>query len=98
LPIRFLPQPLWALLPEPHVARWPSATRRRKPGWHSRLACLSSRPGSGSCESTHTRSPSSLELRSMADIGGPKEALVKKLSDRSATIAVVGLGYVGLPL
>ena len=34
----------------------------------------------------------------MADTGGLKEALVKKLSDRSATIAVVGLGYVGLPL
>jgi UDP-N-acetyl-D-glucosamine dehydrogenase len=34
----------------------------------------------------------------MADKRGPKENLVGKLNDRNATIAVVGLGYVGLPL
>ena len=28
----------------------------------------------------------------------PKEALLRKLRERDATIAVVGLGYVGLPL
>ncbi|MGH8706052.1 MAG: NAD(P)-binding domain-containing protein, partial [Burkholderiales bacterium] len=32
------------------------------------------------------------------DIPAVKEALLRKLADRSATIGIVGLGYVGLPL
>jgi UDP-N-acetyl-D-glucosamine dehydrogenase len=34
----------------------------------------------------------------MAGKRGPKDELLEKLNDRKATIAVVGLGYVGLPL
>lgn len=45
-----------------------------------------------------TRAPETSVADSQTDLGTPYEATFRAISDRSATVAVVGLGYVGLPL